>query len=289
MKIIRTVRDLQELSDHERASGRRIALVPTMGALHEGHVSLMRAAKQHAHAVWVSIFVNPTQFGPNEDLDAYPRTFEADCAACEAAGVEVVFAPTPTEMYPDGAKTWVDVEELSEPLCGASRPGHFRGVATVVAKLFLAAKPQVAVFGEKDYQQLAIIRKMVRDLGFNLEIVGVPTARESDGLAMSSRNRRLTAEARRQARVIPACLSAAERAFASGERRPGALRELALREIEKAPLASVDYFEVRDPTTLAESAETGGESFLLAAAVFFPSEDGEAPVRLIDNRVLGVG
>ncbi|NNL84758.1 MAG: pantoate--beta-alanine ligase [Myxococcales bacterium] len=289
MKIIRTVRELQELADRERTMGRRIGLVPTMGALHAGHMELVRVAAEHAHAVWVSIFVNPTQFGPNEDLDAYPRTFEADCEACEAAGVEVIFAPEPSEMYPDGARTWVDVAELSEPLCGASRPGHFRGVATVVAKLFLAAKPHVAVFGEKDYQQLAVIRKMVRDLGFDLEIVGGPTTREADGLALSSRNRRLASLARRQARVVPEALAAAERAFASGERRSGALLELAIREIEKSPLAEIDYLELRHPESLQEVPEHIPKDALLALAVFFPAADGGARVRLIDNRVLRDG
>jgi pantoate--beta-alanine ligase len=289
MKIIRTVRELQALADRERTSGRRIGLVPTMGALHAGHMELVRVASEHAHAVWVSIFVNPTQFGPNEDLDAYPRTWEADCEACESAGVEVIFAPEPSEMYPDGAETWVDVAELSEPLCGASRPGHFRGVATVVAKLFLAAKPHVAVFGEKDYQQLAIIRKMVLDLGFDLEIVGGATTREADGLALSSRNRRLSSESRRQARAVPAALDAAERAFASGERRSGALLELAMREIEKSPLAEIDYLELRHPESLEGVPARIPKGALLALAVFFPAADGGARVRLIDNRVLRDG
>nr|MDJ0849789.1 pantoate--beta-alanine ligase [Myxococcota bacterium] len=179
MQRVESVRELQALADAERAAGRRIALVPTMGALHEGHLSLVAEARARADRVWLSIFVNPTQFNQASDLEGYPRTLEADLAACRDAGVDLVFMPTPEEMYPEESQTWVEVTDLARPLCGATRPGHFRGVTTIVSKLFLAAKPHAAVFGEKDFQQLAVIRRMVRDLGFDVEIVGGRTVREA--------------------------------------------------------------------------------------------------------------
>jgi pantoate--beta-alanine ligase len=288
MQLIHRVKELQALADRERAAGLRLALVPTMGALHEGHVSLVREARRRADRVWVSIFVNPTQFDDPRDLERYPRTLPADLDRCRAAGVDVVFAPDAAEMYPADRQTWVQVGELAKPLCGASRPGHFRGVATVVAKLLLAAKPHVAVFGEKDFQQLAVIRRMVRDLGFDVEIVGAPIVREPDGLAMSSRNANLDPEARRQAPVLARALEAAERAVAAGEHRAGALLELVRCELAKAPRARVDYAELRDPDTLLPAPPALDREALLALAVFLdPPEDGAgASVRLIDNRVL---
>ena len=218
MRIVTTVAELQRLSDAERAAGLRVALVPTLGALHAGHVSLVAQGRRRADRVWLSIFVNPTQFDDPRDHEAYPRTLETDLAVCREAGVDVVFAPGASEFAPPEAQTWVEVTELTKPLCGRSRPGHFRGVATIVAKLLLAAKPHFAIFGEKDFQQLAVIRRLVRDLCFDVEIVGAPTLREADGLALSSRNARLDPEARRQARVLSQALDEAERAVAAGER-----------------------------------------------------------------------
>jgi pantoate--beta-alanine ligase len=288
MQRIEDVRDLQAWADRARRAGRRIALVPTMGALHAGHLSLVATARERADDVVVSIFVNPTQFDDPADLERYPRTLDADLALCREAGVAVAFVPGADAMYPPGADTSVEVGALAKPLCGAARPGHFRGVTTVVAKLLLAAKPHVAVFGEKDYQQLAVIRRMAADLLFDVEIVGAPTLRETDGVAMSSRNRRLDADARRQAVVLVRALDAAASALASGERRSGALLEIVRREIAKAPRAEIDYAELRDPATLAVAPARLEGAALLALAVFLRPPDGAAgvPVRLIDNRVL---
>lgn len=288
MQIVESVRALQALADVERASGRRIALVPTMGALHAGHLALVAEARRRADVVVVSIFVNPTQFGANEDLSRYPRPRERDLALCREAGVDVVFAPSPHEMYPEGSQTFVTVSELSKPLCGHSRPEHFRGVATVVAKLFLAARPHVAVFGEKDFQQLALIRRMARDLLFDVEIVGAPIVREADGLARSSRNENLDTETRRQAVVLVRALDAAESALSAGENDAEALLDLVRAEIASAPRAELDYAELRDPETLAPAPPRLAAPALLALAVRFASLPGTGgpPVRLIDNRVL---
>jgi pantoate--beta-alanine ligase len=288
MRIVETVAELQALADAERAAGRRIALVPTMGALHAGHLSLVEAARKRADLVWLSIFVNPTQFNDASDLSDYPRTLDADLEACAAAGVDAVFLPAAGEMYPPGSQTWVEVTELARPLCGRARPGHFRGVTTIVSKLFLAAKPHVAVFGEKDYQQLAVIRRMVRDLGFDVEVAGAPILREADGLAMSSRNANLDPEARRQAPALVRALDAAESALAAGESDRDRLLEIAAREIAKAPLAHIDYAELRDPDSLEPAPASLEKPALLALAVFFEPGDpaAGARVRLIDNRVL---
>ncbi len=288
MQRVESVRELQALADAERAAGRRIALVPTMGALHEGHLSLVAEARARADRVWLSIFVNPTQFNQASDLEGYPRTLEADLAACRDAGVDLVFMPTPEEMYPEESQTWVEVTDLARPLCGATRPGHFRGVTTIVSKLFLAAKPHAAVFGEKDFQQLAVIRRMVRDLGFDVEIVGGRTVREADGLALSSRNLNLSPEARRQATALVRALDAAERAVAAGERKATALLHIVRTELGKAPSARVDYAELRDPESLAPAPARLSGRTLLALAVFMdpPEGSGAASVRLIDNRVL---
>jgi len=288
MQIIETVQALQVTADAERAAGRRIALVPTMGALHAGHLSLLEEARRRADRVWLSIFVNPTQFNDVRDLEHYPRTLEVDLAHCRHAGVDVVFTPRAEEMYPEGAQTWVEVSELGAPLCGRARPGHFRGVTTAVAKLFLAARPHVAVFGQKDFQQVAVIRRMVRDLGFDVEIVGAPTLRESDGLALSSRNARLDTEARRQAVVLVRALDAAEQALAAGECDGARLLHLVRNEIGKAPRAEIDYAELRDPDSLEPAPEFLTDSALLALAVFLRPEEGARgeTVRLIDNRVL---
>jgi pantoate--beta-alanine ligase len=290
MRVVKTVRELQALADTARAAGARIALVPTMGALHPGHLSLVEEARRRADLVWVSIFVNPTQFNSRRDLEEYPREVEIDLARCREARADAVFLPDADEMYPEGSQTWVDVTQLSVPLCGASRPGHFRGVTTVVTKLLLAAKPHVAVFGEKDFQQLAVIRRMVKDLCLDVEIVGAPTVREADGLAISSRNQHLDAEARGQASALSRALDAAERAAAAGERDAARLLRLAEAEIEKAARAEIDYVELRDPESLAPSPPRLAGPALLALAVWFRIEPGstEAKVRLIDNRVLHV-
>jgi pantoate--beta-alanine ligase len=288
MKIIESSAELQAWSDGERAAGRRIALVPTMGALHVGHLSLVDKARQHADLVIVSIFVNPTQFNDPRDFEGYPRVMETDLEACRTANVDVVFAPTAQELYPEGAATWVDVEGLTEPLCGSNRPGHFQGVTTIVAKLFLAARPHVAVFGEKDFQQLAVIRRMTADLGFGIEIIGARTVRESDGLALSSRNRRLGPKAREQARKISECLALAESMIAGGEHCHETILEAARKKLAEATQARIDYAELRDPRSLESAPEMLDGPVLFAIALqFAPDPDGRgAEVRLIDNRLI---
>jgi pantoate--beta-alanine ligase len=292
LRVVDSVAGLQVWADAERAAGVRIALVPTMGALHAGHLALVREARRRADRVVVSLFVNPTQFGPGEDLARYPRPFERDLALCRDAGVDLVFAPPPDEMYPPGAQTWIEVAELSRPLCGRDRPGHFRGVATVVAKLLLAAKPHVAVFGEKDFQQLALVRRLATDLRFDVEIVGVPIVREADGLALSSRNVHLDRAMRAEALALSRSLDAAEAALAGGVRDAAAILALVGRELAKAPHARVDYAELRDPGSLAPAPARLAGPTLLALAVRFPvraADDPSACVRLIDNRVLQPG
>ncbi len=286
MDCFTQVGSLQAWADAERASGRRIALVPTMGALHAGHLALIDEARARADRVIVSIFVNPTQFDRSADLAAYPRNLEEDLAACRERGVDAVFAPNEAEMYPSGEETRVELEGLARPLCGATRPGHFRGVTTVVTKLFLAAKPHVAVFGQKDFQQLAVVRRMARDLLFDLEVVGVATVREPDGLALSSRNQRLAPESRRQALALWRALEAAGRELSAGERRSEALLRAARAELEKSPLLRVDYAELRNPETLAPAPEQISGPALLALAAFLPARESGQEVRLIDNRVL---
>jgi len=251
-----------------------------MGYLHAGHVSLLHAGRSQADVLIMTLFINPTQFGPGEDLARYPRDEAGDLAKARAAGVDLVFAPEPAAMYPPGYQTTVEVRDLAVPLCGRSRPGHFTGVASVVSKLFHLTMPHVAVFGQKDYQQLAIVRRMVRDLDFGIEIVGMPIVREPDGLALSSRNAYLRAEERAQATALSRGLSAAEALHAAGERSQRALVAAARAPIEAAPLARIDYVELRDAETLAEIDRVRAPA-LLAMAVFF----GET--RLIDNTVLG--
>lgn len=279
MQIIETVSAMRDWSERERRADQRIALVPTMGFLHEGHLSLVRDGKKHADRVVVSIFVNPTQFGPAEDFAAYPRDFERDCRLLEKEQIDAVFHPTLGAMYPDGAETYVEVEKLSLPLCGAMRPGHFRGVATAVAKLFNIVGPDVAIFGEKDYQQLQVIRRMVRDLSLEVEIVGHRIVREPDGLAMSSRNAYLTPDERRAALCLSRSLCKAERLVRRGETSAQSLVSFVRTELAQEPLANPEYVKLCDPETLID-IETLDRSALLALAVRF----GKA--RLIDNRVL---
>ncbi len=256
-------------------------LVPTMGALHEGHLSLVRRAREENDRVGVSVFVNPTQFNRAEDLANYPRDLAKDRALLEAEGVDLVWAPVVEEVYPPGYQTYVTVEEVSQPLEGASRPGHFRGVATVVAKLFHVFEPHTAYFGQKDAQQVAVIRQMVRDLAFNLEIVVCPIVREADGLAMSSRNQRLDPAQRQAAVVLYRALSAARSAWQQGQRDADHLRALMRDIIAAEPLATLDYASAADPVTLRELEGVASRA-LLSLAVFV------GPVRLIDNMVVGV-
>ncbi|HKY09526.1 MAG TPA: pantoate--beta-alanine ligase [Candidatus Binatia bacterium] len=278
MQIIDNISAMRAWSESERRSGRRIALVPTMGFLHRGHLCLVRDAKARADRLVVSIFVNPTQFGPGEDFAGYPRDFERDREFLKSQGVDVLFHPTVAEMYPPGAQTHVDVERLSLPLCGALRPGHFRGVATVVAKLFNIVLPHVAVFGEKDYQQLQLIRRLVRDLSLGVEIIGHPIVREPDGLAMSSRNAYLSEHERAAAVCLSRALCKAERLFRRGERSAAGLVRAALSELEKEALAVVEYVKLCDAETL-DVIERIDDSAVLALAIRI----GKA--RLIDNRV----
>jgi pantoate--beta-alanine ligase len=279
MRVLEKISEMRDVSRAGNRVGRRLGLVPTMGALHEGHLSLVRAAQAICDVVTVSIFVNPTQFGPQEDFSRYPRSFERDCRLLEAENVDAVFAPSVEEIYPQGSITWIEVAGLSERLDGKSRPGHFRGVATVVAKLFHIVEPGAAFFGQKDAAQLAIIRRMVLDLNFPIEIVGCPIVREPDGLAMSSRNAYLGREERRSARVLSHSLREVENAFHAGENQIGPLMQLGRKTIAADPAVRLDYFEIVRPDTL-ESAETPAGS-LAAVAAFVGT------TRLIDNVVLG--
>lgn len=280
IELCKTVAELRTACDRARADGGTLALVPTMGALHAGHVRLMEEARRHASVVAATIFVNPTQFGPSEDFANYPRTLDADLERAGRAGVGIVFAPPESEMYPVGEATRVRVARLTEHLCGGSRPGHFEGVTTVVAKLFAIAGPCVAIFGRKDYQQLKVIERMTKDLLLPVRVVGVPTVREPDGLALSSRNAYLSAEDRARARVIPLALSEALRAHAAGERVAGALRRMVEDRISGGGLR-VDYVSVADADTLEPHSDDAqvGERVLLAQA----AHCGRA--RLIDNVV----
>ncbi len=277
---MKTVTTLPELRTARAALPDPLGFVPTMGYLHEGHLALVRAAQACCQSVVVSIFVNPAQFGPNEDLAKYPRDIPRDLALLEQAGVNLVWLPTPEVIYPPGFQTWVEVAEVSQPLEGGMRPGHFRGVATVVAKLFNAVGPQFAFFGQKDAQQVAVLRQMVTDLHFPLELVVVPTDREPDGLARSSRNVYLTAEERAQAPALYRALTAAQTAYTAGERDAEALRAAMQAALAAAPLAQVQYVSCAHPRTLAELETIGPEGALLSMAVYF------GKTRLIDNLVL---
>ncbi|HEY4102513.1 MAG TPA: pantoate--beta-alanine ligase [Polyangiaceae bacterium] len=277
-----SVAEFRAATNRVRASGESFGLVPTMGALHAGHLSLVGEARKHASEVGVTIFVNPTQFGPNEDFARYPRTLERDVELCREAGVSHVFAPDVSEMYPAGERTRVSVSGLTAALCGPHRPGHFDGVTTIVAKLFAVAGECVAVFGRKDYQQLKVIERMTRDLLLPVTIIGVRTIRDPDGLALSSRNAYLSDTERARALAIPRALSAAVSAFAGGERRVGALRNAALGMLEQAEIA-LDYATIAHADELSPiaDAETSGERAVFAIAGFV------GKTRLIDNVVLG--
>ncbi|MEZ4363914.1 MAG: pantoate--beta-alanine ligase [Kofleriaceae bacterium] len=277
--LVRAPAELRRLAEGWRRDGLRVALVPTMGALHEGHLSLLRAARAAADLVVLTIFVNPTQFGAGEDLDRYPRDEVGDLDKARPTGVDVAFCPSAGDMYAPGSQTFVSVRELELPLCGRSRPGHFTGVATVVTKLLHLARPHVAFFGQKDFQQLAVIRRMVRDLDFDVEIVGMPIVREPDGVAMSSRNAYLSAEERAQARCLQAGLRAARAAFDAGERDAAALLAHARAPIEGASLARIDYVELRDAAELTELTVVTRPAVLAMAVCF-------GKTRLLDNGVL---
>ncbi len=277
MRVVDTVAGIREASSEARREGKTIAFIPTMGYLHKGHLALIREAKKHADLIVASIFVNPKQFNESEDFNAYPREPGKDKKALEENGVDVLFLPDTEEIYPKGFQTLVEVTKISGGLCGASRPGHFRGVATVVAKLFNIVRPDFAVFGEKDYQQLAIIRRMNSDLNFGISIIGVPTVREYDGLAMSSRNARLSPEERKAAPSLYKALSNARTLFEMGERKAEAIIGEAKDIIENS--IELDYLEIRDSETLAKTEEISGEVvFAIAARV--------GKTRLIDNIIL---
>jgi len=273
--VITTPAAMSDWSEASRKRGERIAFVPTMGALHAGHLSLLSAAREQGDRVVLSIFVNPTQFGPNEDLARYPRDLDGDLAKAADVGTDVAFVPEAADMYPAGSQTFIDVREVSQGLCGDRRPGHFMGVATVVAKLFGIVRPHVALFGEKDFQQLAVIRRMVADLNLPVEIVGLPTLREQDGLAMSSRNAYLSPAERGRALAIFQGLSAARERFTGGERQSDALVEVAQAAM-KDRVDRVDYVEIRDADSLRPVEHLDAPAVILAAAFV-------GATRLIDN------
>lgn len=278
---MKTVTSLEELRAARRDLSSPLGFVPTMGYLHQGHLSLAQAARSDCANVAASIFVNPSQFGPNEDLASYPRNLERDLELLEQAGVDLVWTPTAEEMYPPGYQTWVTVEEISRPLEGAMRPGHFRGVTTIVAKLFNAVQPDKAYFGQKDAQQVAVIRQMVKDLNFNLQIVVCPIMREMDGLAMSSRNVYLNPEERQAATVLYRSLSLASRSYADGERQAEKLRQIVKQSVAEEPQAKLQYISCANPLTLQEIQADIQGTALLSMAVFF------GKTRLIDNMIIG--
>ena len=278
---MKTITSLSELRLARAALPGPVGFVPTMGYLHEGHISLVHQAKANCSSVVASIFVNPTQFGPSEDLAAYPRDLPRDLALLEQAGADLVWTPTPDTMYPPGYQTWVVVEELTRPLEGGMRPGHFRGVTTVVAKLFNAVQPDRAYFGQKDAQQAIVIQQMTRDLNFPVEIIICPIVREHDGLAMSSRNTYLSPEERQAAVVLSRALQAAKSAYTSGENDAEALRQMVTDIITAEPLARLQYVSCADPVTLLELEGSIQSKALLSLAVYF------GKTRLIDNLVLG--
>ena len=279
MQVITNTEDTRAASRAARGAGKRIGFVPTMGALHDGHLSLVRAARASCDVVVASIFVNPTQFGPTEDLAKYPRSFERDRDLLEQEGVDVIFAPSVEEMYPAGAVTWVTVEGLSEKLDGRSRPGHFRGVTTIVSKLFHIVEPDAAFFGQKDAAQVAIIRRMVRDLNLPVEIVVCPIVREPDGLALSSRNAYLDPEQRKKALVLHRSLMRVQEAIRSGEKQSRKLIEVGRTEFANEPSLRLDYFDIVDSETL-DSVENVSRGALVAVAAYVGS------TRLIDNLLL---
>ncbi|RLD14581.1 pantoate--beta-alanine ligase [candidate division KSB1 bacterium] len=279
MKVIKTIDDMRAWTHDVRQKGQKIGFVPTMGYLHQGHLTLIREAHKHADQIVVSIYVNPTQFGPNEDFDRYPRDFERDERLCRQEGVSAVFYPSNEEMYTPIHKTYITTEDLSNVLCGRSRPTHFRGVTTIVGKLFNIIQPHIAVFGQKDAQQAVIIKRMVEDLNFPVQIIVAPIVRETDGLAMSSRNKYLTPQQRREANVLFRSLKLAEKEYAAGNNDFTAIKQKMRQLIETESSGKIDYIEAVDANTLeAPNPETGDT--LVALAVYFGA------TRLIDNTIL---
>lgn len=282
MKVISRIPEMQSRCEVLRTAGHTTALVPTMGFFHEGHLELMRVGKIHADHVMVSIFVNPMQFGPTEDYGEYPRDLESDLEKAERVGVDIVFCPAAEEMYPQGFQTKIGVEKLALHLCGRSRPGHFEGVLTVVAKLFHITKPHLAVFGQKDYQQLTIISRMVKDLNMDIRIVGIPIVREPDGVAMSSRNSYLSPDERKSALCLKQSLDLAREMVARGERSAPKIKATVARRILDQPFTEIDYVTLCHPTTLEDVDAVEGEA-LLALAVRV------GKTRLIDNCIIATG
>lgn len=281
MDVIETIREMQKRSEVLRLAGQRIAFVPTMGFLHEGHLELMRHGRQDADTLIISIFVNPTQFGPNEDLEAYPRDMEGDLSKAKEVGVDIVFIPSVEEMYPKGYQTKVAVEKVTRYLCGLSRPAHFDGVVTVVFKLFNIIRPHIAIFGQKDYQQLTVIRRMVMDLNMDISIIGIPIVREPDGLAMSSRNTYLNPRERQSALCLKKSLDLADKMVRGGERDIRRIKEAIKELIYGHPYTTIDYINLCDPISLEDIEAIDGE-ILLALAVKV------GKTRLIDNCLIKV-
>lgn len=277
MKIFNSPEDMQKFSISEKLNGKKISFVPTMGYLHEGHLSLMREGKKYGDILVVSIFVNPTQFGPNEDLNRYPRDFEGDLKKCESVGVDAIFYPTNENMYNKDFQTYVEVKKVTQNLCGLSRPIHFRGVATVVAKLFNIVQPDYAFFGEKDFQQLVVIKQMVKDLNFPIEIIGCPIVREHDGLAMSSRNAYLNDEERKQALCLYKSILKVKELFHNGIKNSKKLIDEAVKIIKSHPLAEIDYVKIVDINTMEDIEGEINKDALYALAVRI------GKTRLIDN------
>ena len=280
IKVINGIEAMKKLSESIRKKGSSIGLVPTMGYLHEGHMSLVRRARKECDILVVSIFVNPMQFGPKEDLKRYPRDFSRDKRLLRDAGVDVIFYPAVKQMYPEGYRTYIYVNGLSDVLCGAARTGHFRGVATVVAKLFNIVKPDTAYFGKKDFQQQVIIRKMAKDLNMDTKIVSMPIIRETDGLAMSSRNKYLSKDERKNAAVVSSALRSAKVLIGSGVRSPEKIRSAMLKLMRKIRGVKVDYISICDPNTLEEKKTIKGRTVIAAAAYI-------GKIRLIDNILVG--
>ena len=279
IKVVNGIVEMQALSNELRSGGKTISFVPTMGALHEGHLSLMREGKRHGDVLVASVFVNPAQFGKGEDFNSYTRDTEGDLRKMESAGADIAFFPHADEIYPPGYETYVEVTELEKPLCGRFRPGHFRGVATVVLKLFNIVKPHVAFFGEKDYQQLQIIKKMVKDLNLEVRIVGMPIVREGSGLAMSSRNAYLSPDEREKAAFLSRALGHIKKSFDAGERDTAKLTGEGYCVLAGASIGEVDYLEIRDGQTLGEKRlASAGDVAALAVRI--------GGARLIDNTVL---
>jgi pantoate--beta-alanine ligase len=280
MKLIKSIKEMQSFSDDVRLRGGRIAFVPTMGYFHDGHLSLMKEAKVMADCVVVSIYVNPTQFGPKEDFSKYPRDLDRDLEMAESVGVDVIFYPSDKEMYPSGYQTYVDVEKVTQNLCGIARPGHFRGVTTICTKLFNIVKPHVALFGKKDFQQFITIKRMVDDLNLDLQIIGFPTVREADGLAMSSRNKYLTKKERPSALTLFKAIKRAQNIYSKGERKSSVIMMEMEKLIKKAPFTIIDYIKICDTKTLKDIREIKNQAVVALAVKV-------GRTRLIDNHVFG--